>query len=121
MNQKELKEYMDNLYFDMRDNIKYKDYMIQKFYNMKNNNEKLENVIYGLLDEIVTMSENYNILEEERDSLLGKVHENMTNQADAPLAQCAEVEEPIAEGDAAEKRCVTERNGSQPTCFGIGF
>ena len=61
MNQEELKEYMDNLYFDMRDNIKYKDYMIQKFYNMKNNNEKLENVIYGLLDEIVTMSENYNI------------------------------------------------------------
>ena len=68
MNQKELKEYMDNLYFDMRDNIKYKDYMIQKFYNMKNNNEKLENVIYGLLDEIVTMSENYNINIHDGDS-----------------------------------------------------
>jgi hypothetical protein len=37
------------------------------------------------------------VLSEERDSLLGKVHENMTNQADAPLAQAEEADEPVAE------------------------
>ena len=61
MNQEELKEYMNDLYFEVKDTIKDRDLMYKKCREIISDNEKLENLICDLFDEILTMSSNYNI------------------------------------------------------------